>query len=96
VWGAVLADAVEGKPATEIVERDDGFMMAFDARYLLAPFDRWDDPNERRAMQFVRGRVLESAAEEGASAPTFRIEESTSWGRLLQWCGGDLHAARRP
>lgn len=43
----------------EIVERDDGFVMAFDARYLLAPFAKWDDPLERRAMRFVRGRVLD-------------------------------------
>lgn len=59
VWGAVLADALDGKPAKEIVERDDGFVMVFDARYLLASFKQWDDANERRAMRFVRGRVLD-------------------------------------
>ncbi len=59
VYGAVLRDAFDGKPAKEIVERDDGFVMAFDARYLLAPFRMWDDINERRAMRFVRGRVLD-------------------------------------
>jgi SAM-dependent methyltransferase len=59
VWGAVLEDALAGKPAREIVERDDGFVMAFDAAYLLAPFERWDDADERRAMRFVRGRVLD-------------------------------------
>lgn len=48
-----------GKPATEIVERDDGFVMAFDARYLVAPFRKWDDAIERRAMRHVRGRVLD-------------------------------------
>jgi hypothetical protein len=59
VWGAILADALDGKPAQEIVERDDGFVMAFDARYLLAPFKKWDDADERRAMRLVRGRVLD-------------------------------------
>src|SRR5262245_46941181 len=59
VYGLVLSDALAGKPVWEIVERDDGFVMAFDARYLLAPFRNWDDPNERRAMRFVRGRVLD-------------------------------------
>ncbi len=59
VWGAILADAFAGKPAKEIVERDDGFVMAFDATYLLAPFEDWDDVDERRAMRFVRGRVLD-------------------------------------
>lgn len=59
VYGAVLVDALAERPTMEIVERDDGFVMAFDARYLLAPFSKWDDPIERRAMRFVRGRVLD-------------------------------------
>ena len=59
VYGAILRDVMDGKPAKEIVERDDGFVTAFDARYLLAPFSKWDDRDERRAMRFVRGRVLD-------------------------------------
>jgi SAM-dependent methyltransferase len=59
VWGAILADALAGRVSKEIVERDDGFVMSFDARYLLAPFKKWDDVDERRAMRFVRGRVLD-------------------------------------
>ena len=59
VYGALLADVCAGVPALEIVERDDGYVMAFDARYLTAPFRKWDDPDERRAMRFVRGRVLD-------------------------------------
>ncbi len=59
VWGAILADVLAGRKAMEIVERDDGFMMAFDASYFVAPFSRWDDPVEKRAMRFVRGRVLD-------------------------------------
>jgi SAM-dependent methyltransferase len=59
VYGAVLADLLAGKTAMEIVERDDAFVTAFDARYLVAPFRRWDDPLERRAMRFVRGRALD-------------------------------------
>ena len=58
-WGAVLTDALAGERAAEIVERDDGFVLSYDARYLLAPFAKWDDANERRAMRFVRGRVLD-------------------------------------
>lgn len=56
VYGALLADMFDGKRAQEIVERDDGFVMAFDGRYLLAPFREWDDANERRAMRLVRGQ----------------------------------------
>lgn len=59
VYGVLLADAVDGKPVREVVERDDGFVMAFDGRYLLAPISTWDDPNERRAMKLVRGRALD-------------------------------------
>jgi SAM-dependent methyltransferase len=59
VWGAVLADVLAGRPAFEIVERDDEFVMAFDAKYLVAPFSKWDDPTERKAMRFVRGRTLD-------------------------------------
>jgi hypothetical protein len=29
-----------------IVERSDGYVMAFDAQYLLASFRIWDDPND--------------------------------------------------
>jgi SAM-dependent methyltransferase len=59
VYGAILTDVLAGRPATEIVERDDGVVMTFDARYLVAPLTSWDDPIERRAMRFVRGRVLD-------------------------------------
>jgi SAM-dependent methyltransferase len=59
VYGALLEDALAGRRATEIVERDDGFIMAFDPAYLLASFSGWNDPNERKAMRSVRGRVLD-------------------------------------
>ena len=47
VYGALIADLLSGKRAMEIVERDDGFVMAFDACYLVAPFRRWDDPTAK-------------------------------------------------
>jgi SAM-dependent methyltransferase len=59
VYGALLEDLLAGRPAFEIVERDDGFVSAHDAQYLLAPFRSWDDAVERRAMRFVRGRVVD-------------------------------------
>jgi SAM-dependent methyltransferase len=59
VWGAILRDARAGRRAAEIVERDDGFVVAYDAAYLLAPYEEWDDPVERESMAFVRGRVLD-------------------------------------
>jgi SAM-dependent methyltransferase len=59
VYGAELADLLAGRPAYEAVERDDGLLLVYDAAYQTAPFRRWSDPLERRAMRFVRGRVLD-------------------------------------
>jgi SAM-dependent methyltransferase len=57
-FGHVLMDAAAGRRVIEVVERDDGCVFAGDASYYLAPFRRWW-PQERRAMRFVRGRVLD-------------------------------------
>jgi SAM-dependent methyltransferase len=82
VWGALLEDALAGRRAMEVVEPDDGSVMAFDVAYLLAPFSRWDDPVERRAMRFVRGRVLDVGCGGGRACP--RLQE-----RGLQVVGVD-------
>lgn len=42
----------------EVVERDDGCVFTGDPGYYLAPFRSWW-PQERRAVRFVRGRVLD-------------------------------------
>jgi SAM-dependent methyltransferase len=59
-YGQMLLDAFEGKRAVEIVERDDGFISASvgGPPLYLAPFRRWPALH-RRAMRFVRGRVLD-------------------------------------
>lgn len=57
-FGRLLVDLAAGQRVVEVVERDDGCVFAGDARYYLAPFRRWW-PQERRAMRFVRGRVLD-------------------------------------
>jgi SAM-dependent methyltransferase len=60
-YGHMLLDAFEsGEHVVEIVERDDGFIMAsrFGTELYLAPFRRWP-PRQRRAMRLVRGRVLD-------------------------------------
>ena len=60
-YGRLLLDAFEGRPAVEVVERDDGFLMASTsgapANY-LAPFRSWP-AHQRKAMRLVRGRVLD-------------------------------------
>ena len=60
-YGRLLLDAFEGRPATEVIERDDGFVMASTAgapANYFAPFRRWPS-HERQAMRLVRGRVLD-------------------------------------
>jgi SAM-dependent methyltransferase len=59
-YGAMLLAGFEGEPVVEIVERDDGFISAsrFGTALYLAPFRRWP-AHHRRAMRFVRGRVLD-------------------------------------
>jgi SAM-dependent methyltransferase len=59
-FGLMLLDQLEGRPAVEIVERDDGYLQAFTgspAGY-FAPVGRWHAA-ERRALRLVRGRVLD-------------------------------------
>jgi SAM-dependent methyltransferase len=58
-YGQMLLAALDGRKTFEIVERDDGFIdAAVGSRIYLAPFRRWP-ANDRRAMRFVRGRVLD-------------------------------------
>ena len=59
-FGLMLLDHLEGRPAAEIVERDDGYVQVFPgspAGY-FAPVRRWHPP-ERRALRLARGRVLD-------------------------------------
>ena len=68
-YGRMILDALEGANIAEIVERDDGFMMAssFGPSFYLAPFRRWP-ARQRRAMRLVRGRVLDVGAGGGRVA----------------------------
>ena len=57
-FGRMLLDAFEdGQAAHEIIERDDGFVAVATIDY-VAPVRRWWAV-ERRALRFVRGRVLD-------------------------------------
>ena len=73
-FGALMLAYLEGAPrAREIVERDDGFIEATEgpAPY-FAPFRRWP-AHQRRAMRFVRGRVLDVGA--GAGRVALHLQE---------------------
>jgi SAM-dependent methyltransferase len=57
-FGHLLTDLLAGRRVIEVVERNDGFVFTGEPDYYLAPFRSWWS-QERRAMRFVRGRVLD-------------------------------------
>ena len=67
-YGQLLLAHLEGRRAAEIGERDDGFIEAnAGPGAYFAPFRRWP-AHQRRAMRFVRGRVLDVGAGAGRVA----------------------------
>jgi SAM-dependent methyltransferase len=71
-YGRILLDAYEGRDAYEIMERDDGLVYAGSPADYFAPFRRWP-ATERRAMRFVRGRVLDVGC--GAGRVALHLQE---------------------
>ncbi len=94
-YGRMLLDALEGKPEVlEIVERDDGLIMAgrFGVELYLAPFRRWP-PRQRRAMRFVRGRVLDVGC--GAGRVALHLQERGREVVSIDSSPGAVEACRR-
>ncbi|HJZ61773.1 MAG TPA: methyltransferase domain-containing protein [Miltoncostaeaceae bacterium] len=71
-YGAILMAVLEGRPALEIIERDDGLIWGGDPADYFAPFRRWPAV-ERRAMRWVRGRVLDVGT--GAGRVSLHLQE---------------------
>lgn len=73
-YGALLRAHLDGdEQVREIVERDDGFIQALESPgAYFRPFRRWA-AHERRAMRFVRGRVLDVGA--GAGRVSLHLQE---------------------
>jgi SAM-dependent methyltransferase len=73
-YGHLLLDALDGEETNEIVERDDGFIEAdrFGAALYLAPYEKWPS-RQRRAMRYVRGRVLDVGC--GAGRVALHLQE---------------------
>jgi len=66
--GHLVRDLFRGIDATEIGERDDGWIATTPGPSLyLAPFRSWPK-HERQAMRFVRGRVLDVGCGAGRAA----------------------------
>jgi SAM-dependent methyltransferase len=71
-YGQILLAVHEGRPAQEIMERDDGLIYAGDPRDYFAPFRRWPAV-ERRVLRSVRGRVLDVGC--GAGRVALHLQE---------------------
>lgn len=74
-YGEMLLDALEqGGEVLEIVERDDGLIMAsrFGPELYFAPYRKWPS-RQRRAMRLARGRVLDVGA--GAGRVALKVQE---------------------
>ena len=72
-FGQTVLDHLEGRRAHEVIERSDGYVdvSAGPAAY-FEPFRRWL-PVERRAMRYVRGRVLDVGV--GAGRVALHLQE---------------------
>ena len=91
-FGSMLLDHLEGKEDVhEIVERDDGFVSAARLNY-FAPVRRWP-PVERRALRFVRGRVLDVGC--GAGRVAVELQDRGHDVVAIDVSPGALEVARR-
>jgi SAM-dependent methyltransferase len=94
-YGHLLADVFAGsEDAVEIVERDDGFIDAsrFGPRYYLAPYRRWPS-RQRRALRYVRGRVLDVGC--GAGRVALHLQERGHDVVAIDVSPGAVEVARR-
>jgi SAM-dependent methyltransferase len=71
-FGRALTDGLEGRATGVVLERDDGWIgIESLAWYFDAP-EAWSEP-ERRALEFVRGRVIDVAS--GAGRVALALQE---------------------
>lgn len=72
-FGHEMMDRLLGKGGYEIVERDDGlFEVSSGSKSYFTRYEEWPD-TERRAMRFVRGRVLDIGC--GAGRHSLYLQE---------------------
>jgi len=70
--GNAMWDELHGRPGEEICERDDGYIESVSIADYFGPYDTWD-PSVQKAMEFVRGRVLDIGV--GAGRHALHLQE---------------------
>ena len=65
--GNAMWDELHGRDGEEICERDDGYIESVSIKQYFDPYDAWDG-SVRKAMDFVRGRVLDVGVGAGRHA----------------------------
>jgi len=66
-FGHALLARLKGSPAISIIERDDGYFDAEDVSHYFAEYPSWPS-QQREAMDFVHGRVLDVGCGAGRHA----------------------------
>jgi SAM-dependent methyltransferase len=90
----MLAALEEGGAVLEIVEREDGFIMAsrFGPDLYFSPYHKWPS-RQRRAFRFVRGRVLDVGA--GAGRIALHLQEKGHNVVAIDASPGTIEVCRR-
>ena len=70
--GNAMWDELHGRGGVEICERDDGFIESVGIEQYFQPYDTWDR-SVQKAMEFVRGRVLDVGV--GAGRHALHLQE---------------------
>ncbi len=94
-YGEMLLAALDSDDEIlEIVERDDGFIMAnrFGVAYYLAPYAKWPW-RQRRALRFARGRVLDVGA--GGGRIPLHFQQKGNYVVAIDASPGTIDACRR-
>jgi SAM-dependent methyltransferase len=71
-FGQALCAAYKGDEVFEVLERDDGFVDSMSTKEYFSDYEAWS-PIEQKAMQFVKGRVLDVGC--GAGRHSLYLQE---------------------
>jgi SAM-dependent methyltransferase len=90
-FGKALSDHLNDGSGHEIIEREDGFTEADSVAKYFDPFRKWPVV-ERKAMRFVRGRVLDVGS--GAGRVALHLQETGHQVTAIDLSPGAVHVCR--